>query len=259
MTLTPNTRRAAFLAAWLAAAIPAHAELADTVAKVKPSVVGVGSYQRMRAPPVDFRGTGFVVGDGLHVLTNVHVLPEAIDKTKQETLAVFVREDGKEMLRTAEVIDEDTQHDLALLKIVGSPLPAMAIGDSEKVREGETYAFTGFPIGAALGLHAATHRGMVSAITPVATPALSARLINKKLFDRLQAPYDIFQLDATAYPGNSGSPLYAPETGAVIGILNKVFVQETKENLLAKPSGITYAIPIRYAEGLLRQARGKSK
>lgn len=253
--LKPSAIIVALLA--VAAAIPAHAgpDIADTVAKVKPSVVGVGTYQRMRSPPVDFRGSGFVVGDGLHVLTNIHVLPEAIDSKKLEILAVFVREGGKETLRPAEVIDEDTQHDLALLKIAGPPLPALSIGNSDTVREGETYAFTGFPIGVILGLHPATHRGMISAITPVATPALSARLVNKKLFDRLQAPYDVFQLDATAYPGNSGSPLYDTDTGNVIGIINKVFVQETKENLLTKPSGITYAVPIRYAEGLLRQAQ----
>ena len=64
----------------------------------------------------------------------------------------------------------------------------------------------------------------------------------------------MFQLDATAYPGNSGSPLYNPDTGAVIGIVNKVFVQESKENVLQKPSGISYAIPIRYARALLAKA-----
>ncbi|MCB1737317.1 MAG: serine protease, partial [Gammaproteobacteria bacterium] len=54
------------------------------------------------------------------------------------------------------------------------------------------------------------------------------------------------------YPGNSGSPVYHPETGAVIGIINKVFVKETKEMVIEKPSGITYAIPIKFAKDLLR-------
>jgi S1-C subfamily serine protease len=99
---------------------------------------------------------------------------------------------------------------------------------------------------------------MISAITPVAIPALRAKQLNKTLFDRLHDPYDNFQLDATAYPGNSGSPLYDPKSGAVVGIINKVFVQETKENLLAKPSGISYAIPIRYAEGLLKKNQRKA-
>ncbi len=74
---------------------------------------------------------------------------------------------------------------------------------------------------------------------------------NKTMYVRLQNPYTVFQLDATAYPGNSGSPLYEKDSGQVVGIINKVFVKDTKENLLAKPSGISYAIPIQYGKALL--------
>jgi S1-C subfamily serine protease len=129
----------------------------------------------------------------------------------------------------------------------------MTLGNPDKVREGEIYAFTGYPIGVVLGLHPATHRGMVSAITPSAIPAPRAGQLNPAVIGRLQDPYVVFQLDATAYPGNSGSPLYDTKTGHVVGIINKVFVQETKENILSKPSGISYAIPIRYAEQLLKK------
>jgi S1-C subfamily serine protease len=231
--------------------------MADMVEKIKPSIVGIGTYLRTRSPPVDFRGTGFVVGDGSQVLTNFHVLPETLDKNKPEILAVFVRESGKETMRAAELVSQDEQHDVALLKISGNPLPSMALGNSDKVREGEIYAFTGYPIGVVLGLHPATHRGMISAITPSAIPAPRAGQLNKAVYERLQDPYLVFQLDATAYPGNSGSPLYDPKTGAVVGIINKVFVQGTKENLLSHPSGISYAIPIHYAETLLKKAPPK--
>ena len=64
-------------------------------------------------------------------------------------------------------------------------------------------------------------------------------------------PYPIFQLDATAYPGNSGSPLYDISNGRVIGIVNKVFVQGTKENAITDPSGITYAIPVQHVKKML--------
>jgi S1-C subfamily serine protease len=233
--------------------------LPDTVARVKPSIVGVGTYQKARTPPVTFSGTGFVVGDGLHVLTNAHVLPKAIDIAKFETLAVFIRENGRETIRAASQLAVDENHDLALLKIGGTPLPALRLGDSTRVREGESYAFTGYPIGVVLGLHPVTHRAIVSAITPVAIPVQHAQQLNSKMLNRLQAPYNVFQLDATAYPGNSGSPLYDQSTGDVIGIINKVFVQETKENLLQKPSGISYAIPAEYAAALLRRERPGSQ
>jgi serine protease Do len=61
-----------------------------------------------------------------------------------------------------------------------------------------------------LGLNAVTHRGIISAITPVVIPQVTAKLLEKKIVSRLTAPYNVFQLDATAYPGNSGSPLYQP-------------------------------------------------
>ena len=140
---------------------------------------------------------------------------------------------------------------MALLSISGDPLPTMTLGDSGKVREGELYAFTGFPIGVVLGLHPVTARGIISAITPVAMPQMASGELTDTVIARLRHPFDVFQLDATAYPGNSGSPLYNPETGEVIGIVNMVFVKESKETVLQKPSGISYAIPIKYAEHLL--------
>ncbi|BCX89399.1 serine protease Do [Methylomarinovum tepidoasis] len=237
---------------WLLA-VAALAGLPETVVRVKPAVVAVGTYQRTRAPAAVFRGTGFAVVDGLHLLTNAHVLPEKLAADKGEILAVFFKAEGRDRLRRAEVVAVDRPHDVALLRIGGKPLPTLSLGDSERVREGALYAFTGYPIGMVLGLYPVTHRGIVSSITPIAIPVPRAGFLDPKLLRRLNRPYRVFQLDATAYPGNSGSPLYDPETGAVVGIINKVFVKESKENLLSKPSGISYAIPIRYAERLLRQ------
>ena len=230
------------------------ADLPDTVAKIKPSIVGVGTFQRTRQPAINLMGTGFVVADGRHVLTNLHVIPKVIDTQKQETLAVFVGTGEDPDVRLASEVIEDTEHDLVLLKISDAPLPPLILGDSSKVREGERYAFTGFPIGAILGLYPVTHRGIISSITPEIIPADDSRQLTNELISRLKDPYLVFQLDATAYPGNSGSPLYNPETGVVIGIVNKVFVQESKENALQKPSGISFAIPIRYARALLVKA-----
>jgi len=59
----------------LMVASPAQADLADTVAKVKPSVVLVGTYLATDSPRFRLRGTGFLVGQGNEVVTNAHVLP----------------------------------------------------------------------------------------------------------------------------------------------------------------------------------------
>ena len=75
-----------------------------------------------------------------------------------------------------------------------------------------------------------------------------------ELTDRLaERVGPVLQLDATAYPGNSGSPVYLPDTGEVVGILSSVFVKESKERVLSDPSGISYAIPIQHAQKLLKR------
>jgi S1-C subfamily serine protease len=92
---------------------------------------------------------------------------------------------------------------------------------------------------------------MISSITPIAVPSTSLSQLSAQKISRLRAPDLVYQLDGTAYPGNSGSPLYNPETGTVIGIVNMVHVKTTKEDILSKPSGISYAIPIEHARKLL--------
>jgi len=67
----------------------------------------------------------------------------------------------------------------------------------------------------------------------------------------MRNPFNVFQLDAIAYPGNSGSPVYRESDGEVIGVLNSVFVKESREAILERPSGISYAIPITWLKALL--------
>jgi serine protease Do len=252
--------RAAFvLALALAAPIGASAQaLSDapqTIQRVKASVVAVGTFQRTRSPAFRFLGTGFAVGDGATIVTNAHVLPATLDADKLETIAILIAGKGREaQLRPATRGATDAAHDLALLRIEGAPLPPLAVRDSDGVREGEAVLFTGFPIGNVLGPHPATHRGMVAAITPIVIPtANSSRLDSRVVRQIASGPFPVFQLDATAYPGNSGSPVYAPGTGEVIGVVNMVFVKGTKESALTQPSGITYAIPSGHLVELMKR------
>ncbi|MGZ8320064.1 MAG: serine protease, partial [Telluria sp.] len=108
------------------------------------------------------------------------------------------------------------------------------------------------PLGMVLGLYPATHRAMLSAITPVVMPSLGSRSLSPRVISQLQkTPFAIFQLDGTAYPGNSGSPLYDPETGTVYGVINMVLLKGLKEAAITTPSGISYAIPASYVKDLL--------
>lgn len=241
--------------ALLGGCLQAHAGLADTIEHIKGAIVGVGTYESTRRPPAQFRGTGFVVGNGTRVITNAHVLPQSVNSQRHEYLAVFQRRGDRLDSRRARRIALDKVHDLAVLEIKGEPFPPLTLTVNEDVREGERYAFTGFPIGAILGLHPVTHRGIISAITPIAIPVDNSRQLDARMIKSLRSPFRVYQLDATAYPGNSGSPLYDPQSGAVIGIINKVFVKATKEAALAasiqKPSGISYAVPAIYIHELL--------
>ena len=233
---------------------PCLADLPATIERVKPSIVGVGTVQKTRRPPYKIVGTGFVVADGHYVITNAHVIPEELNTAELEYLAVFAGKDKQMNIRQAIAVRVDEVHDLALLKIEGKSLPALSLGQSSRVREGEEYAFTGYPLGMIFGLYPVTHRGIISSIVPVALQANAASQLDPAQIRRLRKSYKVFQLDATAYPGNSGSPLYDPGSGKVVGIINKVFVKEGRENILAKPSGITYAIPSDFAKKMLKQA-----
>lgn len=247
------------LAIGLCAGAPGAAgDTLDTIARVKRSVVGVGTFARGRTPGFQFRGSGFAVASGTTIVTNAHVLPATLDANRHETLAILVPSERADtpQIREAQRIAVDATTDLALLRITGEPLPPLALRDSGAVREGQDILITGFPLGAVLGAYAATHRGIIAAITPIAIPQGRAADLNPALVHRLSGgAITVFQLDATAYPGNSGSPIYDPATGDVLGIVNMVFVKGTKEAALTQPSGITYAVPARHLEALLRAAR----
>lgn len=226
------------------------ADYSTTVSKIKPSIVAIGTHQPLRQPPVTFRGTGFVIGDGTLIVTNAHNIPEFLDPDKKETLVAITQEGTKKALIVT-VIAKDDIHDIAILKQSGSPLPSLKLGDSRKVKEGQEYLMTGFPIGGVLGYHPVTHKTMVSAITPAAQPVNNTRQLGPNILRRMRTKFNVFQLDAIAYPGNSGSPVYHPESAEVIGVLNSVFVKETKETILERPSGISYAIPVLHIHNLL--------
>ncbi|WP_240761813.1 S1 family peptidase [Nitrosococcus wardiae] len=229
------------------------ADLPDTINRVKHAVVGIGTYTPTHQSQASYRGTGFMVADGRHVVTNAHVLPSSLNAKRREHIAVFVGIQGK--VRRAEKVVVDHKHDLALLKIDGASLPAFSLGNASRVREGDLVAFTGFPIGPVLGLYPVTHRGIVAAITPIASAGRVLRDLNPQRIQHLRSePFKVFQLDATAYPGNSGSPVYDPDTGKLLGVVNMVFVKESKENILKDPSGITYAIPVDHLRTLLSRA-----
>jgi serine protease Do len=238
---------------------PAVADLPEAIAKVKPSIVLVGTFKATNSPRFNLRGTGFVAGDGNFVVTNAHVIPDGPEKDPEAKIVIQVRTaQGELQARVANILEIDKLRDLALLQFDGAAVPKLTVRDSDTVREGQAIAFMGFPIGGALGFSPVTHRGTISSITAIALPSSNASQLNARNVASLRSGgFNVFQLDATAYPGNSGGPMFDAETGDVIGVINMVFIKGTKESALTNPSGISYAIPSKYVVELL--ARHKPK
>lgn len=239
--------------------IHALADVADTLQLVRPGVVGVGTFKPTGSPRANLQGTGFAVLDGHYVVSCAHIFTRPLDTENNEAHAVFLGHDRQMTVRIAQLVATDRGHDLALLKITGDPLPALKLGDSSHAREGWQLYFTGYPIGSVLGLNPSTHRAGLAAIIPIYTPVASASQLNVRALKQANEPYEVFELDAVAYPGNSGSPVWNPDTGEVLGVVNSVYVKGAKEAALSAPSGISYAIPVKFVHRLLEQALPAAK
>ncbi len=227
-------------------------DLKALVRNTKPSIVGIGTLEKTRRPPNVLMATGFVVGDGHQIVTNAHAIP-TLDDTSFERLVIFVGTGRKVEARPVRIVRTDKTHDLVLLRQDGAPLPALELAASSPMtEEGSAVAFIGYPIGSVLGLYPVTHSGILAAVTPVAIPAANSNSLSAAQVRALKNPYFVYQLDATAYPGNSGSPVLDTETNKVIAVINKVFIKSKKENVLSNPSGITYAIPVTYVHDLMK-------
>lgn len=249
--------------AWLATAgvsvlgLPGKAgadgELPELIQRSKPSLVLVGTYAETDNPRFSFRGTGFAVADGTYVVTCAHVLPDpAAPEGARKLMVHTFAGDRVWKSHETEVVTVDRLHDLALLRMLDATVPPLKLAAPNQVKEGAEIALMGFPIGGVLGFSQVTHRGIVSAITAIALPAPSARGLNELAVRQLrEGAFSILQLDAVAYPGNSGGPVFDVRTGQVVGIVSMVITKGSRESALSQPSGISYAIPVEFVHRLL--------
>lgn len=227
-------------------------DLAEQTAKASPAVVGIMRFDNNSAVPAQLVGTGFVIYNGRHVITNAHVLRPA-DKKKTAKAAFFalVHQQGKAAVgvkaRTQrlrlQLVDIAEAYDLALLTFQDKTVtrPALPIiGTPELAPAGRAVFSIGFPIGGVLGPFPAVSAGIISAVTPSLSPQLRASQLDAAFLRQPRFP--LYQLDMTAYPGQSGSPLISALSGEVIGVVNATKVKDNKERAITDPSGISFAI-----------------
>ncbi len=210
---------------------------ADIIDKVMPSVVnisvkGMGEMPMMDkeaknvsyAPHiVDIVGSGSIVDPSGIIVTNRHVIDNAY-----EISVTF--QDGTSA--NARLLGKGLGFDLAILKVdVGYPLPAITIGDSDKIRVGDRV----FAIGNPLGLKGTVTSGIISAL-------------HRDLYG---TPYNQFiQVDAAINHGNSGGPLFNVK-GEVIGVNNQIFSETSTSGSI----GLGFAIPSNDVKFMLDQIR----
>jgi S1-C subfamily serine protease len=230
----------------------ANTDLPALITQLKPSVVAIALYNPTAAPRLKLLGSGFVISPGNLVVTNFHVISTPADITKNETYVVLSGHGQQPRIHSIKQTRTDARHDLALLEI-DEKLPAVRLAQAAYIAEGTELAFTGYPITGVLGLYPATHRALLSAVTPIVIPADHSQALSAASIRQMRDPFLIYQLDGTAYPGNSGSMLYRQDNGEVVGIINMVLIKKSKEAVLSDPSGISYAIPVKHLHQLLEQ------
>jgi S1-C subfamily serine protease len=197
--------------------------------KALPSVVNITSTEVvccdffLRPVPQQGQGSGFIIDNEGHILTNYHVIDDA--QTVQVTL-------WNKKQYQAKRIGVDPVHDVALLQITGAKdLQPVTLADSTHLLVGQQV----YAIGNPFGFSGTMTRGMISAIRSVLLPS----------GNRIE---DAIQTDASVNPGNSGGPLLNSH-GDVVGITT--MIASNPNGGADQSAGIGFAIPISTAKAVV--------
>ncbi len=187
------------------------------------------------APPITGQGSGVIVQPNGIILTNRHVVHD-MDSILVKLL------DGREF--PAQILGEDPNSDLAVIKIEADHLPFLPLGDSDKLEVGEPVAAIGNPFGL--------------------SGTLTAGVVSAKGRNNLEiSPYeDFIQTDAAINMGNSGGPLVNLD-GEVIGINTAIVTAGADRGLGGRGSagfvGIGFAVPSKLAKHVMEEIVSSGK
>ena len=190
--------------------------------KVLPSVVGIDvTFEHQQSSIAGGSGSGIIISTDGYILTNSHVITgdnsNGVNLGKPTEIKVYLY--NNKTPYPAQIIGNDPQTDLSVLKIDKTDLVAAELGDSDTVQIGEYCMAVGNPL------------GMRSSIT---TGSISA--LNRQLVGENGVLYTLIQTDAAINSGNSGGAL-VNSSGQVIGVNT---IKVSGEDI----EGLSFAIPI---------------
>ncbi len=169
-------------------------------------------------------GSGFIISQDGYVLTNHHVVKDA-----DEIVVKF--SDRRELI--AKLIGSDARTDVALLKVDANDLPAVTIGEPQKLQVGEWVLAIGSPF----GFEQSVTAGIVSAK-------------GRSLPGGNYVPF--IQTDVAINPGNSGGPLFNMD-GKVVGINSQIYSRT------GGFMGLSFSIPMDVVMNVVEQIKTKGK
>lgn len=211
--------------------------LARLYERVAPAVVAIRATAAQGDDPTQGRGSGFLLDDAGHIVTNAHVIQGATD-------IEVVFHDGR--IAAASLRGADAFSDLAVLQVgeAAAGLTPLPLADSQTLRPGQRALVIGNPF----GLNSSMSQGIISA-TGRRLPPL--QLTAADLPPGAGNP-TIIQVDANIHPGSSGGPLLNAR-GEVIGVVTAI--RSTGDAF----QGVGFAVPAntlrRVAPELIRDGR----